>query len=60
MDSPRSVLALQEGRYVVRQEDLPLYGLFLKQSHPFSLEVRALQAGEKVNRVKVPLPPEWF
>ncbi len=60
MDSPRSVLALQEGRYVARQEDLPLYGLFLKQSHPFSLEVRALQAGEKVNRVKVPLPPEWF
>jgi len=60
MDSPRSVFALQESRYFVRREDLPLYGLILKQTRPFSLEVRAFHAGEKVNREKVPLPPEWF
>jgi hypothetical protein len=60
MDSPRSVFALQESRYFVRREDLPLYGLILKQTRPFSLEVRAFHAGEKVNRENVPLPPEWF
>ncbi|MGQ9918618.1 MAG: hypothetical protein ACUVS7_14490 [Bryobacteraceae bacterium] len=58
--SPERVSALMQGRYVVRPEDLPLYGLFLERLRPFTLEVRPLQAGEKVRRTQVPLPPEWF
>lgn len=60
LDSPQRVFALMQGRYVVRPEDLPLYGLFLQQLRPFTLEARSLRAGDRVNRVKVPLPPEWF
>lgn len=60
LDSPQRVFALMEGRYVVRPEDLPLYGLFLQQLRPFTLEARSLRAGDRVKRVKVPLPPEWF
>ncbi|MGQ9919391.1 MAG: hypothetical protein ACUVS7_18480, partial [Bryobacteraceae bacterium] len=59
-DSPQRVFALEQGRYVVRPVDLPLYGLFLRQDHPFTLEVRALRAGDRVNGVEAPLPPEWF
>lgn len=60
LDSPGKVLALQQGHYVVRQQDLPLYGAFLRGAHPPSFLVRSLQAGEQVRRTGVNLPPDWF
>ncbi len=60
LDSPEKVLALHQGRYVVRQQDLPLYGIFLQGAHPPSFQVRSLQAGEQVRRTRVNVPPDWF
>lgn len=60
LDSPLDVFALQEGRYVVRPRDVPLYGVFLRQTEPFTLEVRELNVGEKIRRAIVPLPAGWF
>lgn len=60
LDSPRDVFALMEGRYIVRPGDLPLYGVLIRQAATFALEVRPLQAGEKVHRTIVPLPRGWL
>jgi hypothetical protein len=57
MSSPADVNALQTGRYTVRPEDLPLYGIYLRHASPFAVEVRLLEAGQRVRRDLVfPLP----
>lgn len=60
MDSSTDVDALQKGRFLVRQRDVPLYGIFLASRSPFRLEVRPLKVGETVPRPSVQIPPDWF
>ncbi len=60
MDSSTDVDALQEGRFLVRRRDVPLYGIFLASRSPFRLEVRPLKVGETVPRPSVEIPPDWF
>lgn len=60
LDDSLDVDALQAGRFIVRPRDLPLYGVFLSSARPFRLQVRPLEAGEKVPRQGVRVPPDWF
>lgn len=60
MDASEDVDALEAGRYIVRQRDLPLFGIFLDSATPLRLKVRPLQEGERVPREIVPVPPDWF
>jgi hypothetical protein len=48
VDAAGKVTALQSGQYTVQTGDLPLYGVFLREKDPFRLEVRPLQARERV------------
>jgi hypothetical protein len=60
LDDSLDVDRLQAGRLVVRTQDLPLYGVFLSSAEPFRLKVRPLQAGERIVRQGVRIPPDWF
>lgn len=60
MDASEDVDALQAGHFIARQRDLPLFGIFVDSESPLRLKVRPLQAGERVPRKIVPVPPDWF
>jgi hypothetical protein len=60
LDDSLEVDRLQAGRLVIRPHELPLYGVFLTTAEPFRLEVRPLQAGERIVRQGVRIPPDWF
>jgi hypothetical protein len=61
IDSPTKLVALQEGTYELQPRDLPLFGVYLDQTAgSFRFQVRPLEPGEVVQRVRVNLPPEWF
>jgi hypothetical protein len=48
MASMQDVSALHHGQYVVKPGDLPLFGVFLRGTSPFTLSVRPLEAEEHV------------
>lgn len=60
LDDSLDVDRYQAGQFVVRPRDLPLYGVFLRSGAPFRLSVRPLEAGERVPRQSVAIPPDWF
>jgi len=60
MDSMNRVREFQAGRYVVRDGDLPLYGVSWNEGKQFPLEARPLRSGERIVRQVRQVPPDWF